>query len=79
MIEEKDLWKCIPFLILPSLIFFFIGDTRWAVLSLGLIPLFVIGWDTYILYFSEEAKRMREIWKHLTETEQRQLKKLAGI
>jgi hypothetical protein len=75
--KQKHIWIWFPLLILPSLVFLQLGITRWAILSLGLIPLSIIAWDLYIMYLSEEARKVREIWKNLTESELQQLKKLS--
>ena len=79
MAQYKRILKFIPLLILPSAIFFFLGHTKWAILSLGLIPLFVLHWEAYISLCSDEAKKLREISKRLTDAEQRQFKKLSRV
>jgi hypothetical protein len=82
--RHRKTLKSIPFLIvllsiLPSTIFFFLGHTRGAILSLGLIPLFVLCWEMHIILFSDEAKTLQRISNNLTETEHRQFRKLSGI
>jgi len=82
MTVQKDLHKRFPFLaillcFLPSLIFFLHDDTKWAILSLSLIPFFLICRDLYLLFLSEQGRRLHEVYEHLTEGEREHLKQLS--
>jgi len=54
--------------------FFLLGDTQSAILSLGLIPLFFISWGLALLL---SGRRVREAHKHMTEKERQRFNELA--
>jgi len=68
MAAVKDIWKIIPFFVVAPLFFFLLGDTKWALISLALIPLVFICWGLSV-FFSD--KSVSEIGKHMTEEERR--------
>ncbi len=74
MTEWKDLWKYLPFFLISTVGLFFLGEFKWALVSLGLIPLFFICWGLSLLF---SDKRIREINKHLTEDERKQFRELS--
>jgi Zn-dependent protease with chaperone function len=74
MAKQKYIWTFVSLPILLSLMFFLLGDTKWAIIALGLIPLFFICWGLSILL---SGQRLREIEHHMTETERQQFNELA--
>ncbi|GAB4340870.1 MAG: hypothetical protein Kow0099_17080 [Candidatus Abyssubacteria bacterium] len=77
MRRPKNPLTFIPLLILLSVfICFFLGRGQWAFLSLGLVPLFVIVWELYHVYFSREGRMLREILKHLTFAEREKMNRM---
>jgi hypothetical protein len=73
MAERKDIWKCLPSFLIPPVGLILLGELKWALISLGLIPLFFICWGLSLLF---SDKRLREIDKHMTEGERKQFKEL---
>ena len=76
MATKSYIWKCIGFLLLPSLLLLASGDTKAALLTIGLIPFFFICWGLSILW---AGKDLRDISRHLTETEREQSIRLAQL
>jgi len=74
MAAQKDIWKIIPFFVLPAVFLFLLGDTKWALISLGLIPLVFICWELSAIF---SDKRLSEIQKHMTEEERQQYTEMA--
>jgi hypothetical protein len=77
MIQGATRWKFIPLLLLLPVMFFLLG-IQWTVLALGIIILFLVLYDLmYVNFFSEEARRLSEIEKHMSVAEREQMTKLA--
>lgn len=74
MAAQKDIWKIIPFFVLPAVFFFLLGDIKWALISVGLIPLVFICWGLSALF---SGKRLAEIHKHMTEEERQHFTEMA--
>lgn len=74
MAAQKNMWKIIPFFVLPSVLFLLLGDIKWALISAGLIPLAFICWGLSA-FFSD--KRLDEIHKHMTEEERKHFTEMA--
>jgi len=66
----------LPFLILPSIILFIFGETKWSLITLALyLPvLFILVMGMLVPRF--QGQRLWEIYYHLTEDERRQWKKM---
>jgi hypothetical protein len=66
----------LPLLILPPIVFFLFG-LQWAILSLGVVILYLVVYDViYVNFLSEEARRRLEIWRHMTFAERDQMLRL---
>jgi len=77
MAHYKEMLKFVPFLLFPSAILLLFGAIRWAVLSLGVVILFLASWDLiHVHWRSERARRLREIWKHMTFAEREQMHRM---
>jgi len=76
MAAQKYIWKIIPFFVLPAVFFFLLGDIKWALISVGLIPLVFICWRLSTLF---SDKRLDEIHQHMTEAERQHFTEMAKV
>ena len=74
MVAQKDMWKIIPFFALPAVLFFLLGDIKWALISVGLIPLVLICWGISTLF---SDKKVDEVHENMTEIERKHFTEMA--
>lgn len=68
----------VPSLILPAVLLFLIGETKWGFLALGLLPFFFIMLGlSNLLGKRLTPPRLREIYNHMTEDERRRFEIMA--
>ncbi len=74
MANSRDIWKLLAFSLPVPVLFLLLGDTKWALISLCLIPIPFICWGLSLLF---AGHRLREIAAHMTVPEHKHYKKLA--
>jgi len=68
----------VPSLILPAVILFLIGETKWGLLALGLLPFFFIMLVlSNLLGKRLTPPRLWDIYNHMTENERRRFEIMA--
>ena len=72
--NSRDIWKILAFLLPVPVLFLLLGDTKWALISLCLIPIPFIFWALSVVLIGQKR---REIMKHMTEAERDEARRLA--